>query len=119
MAEFITALLIILFVFLVFIFIGIYLMSRLVGGFGNLRAIYRLFSGGGKGASHRGSAKTSASDHSSRTYNNNKGRQGRQGERRDGGRNGERDGGRGGDGREGGKMFSDNEGTYVEFEEVK
>lgn len=100
MSAFLTALFTILFMALVFIGIGFYLMSRLVGGFGNLRAIYRLFSGKGKSNAHKRTAKTSSSNRSSHTYNNNSKTSGSSSLSE-------------------GKVFGDNEGTYVDFEEVK
>ncbi|MBR2771182.1 MAG: DUF4834 family protein [Bacteroidales bacterium] len=84
---------------LIFIAIGLYFIVRLVGGFGNLRAIYRLFSGKHARSS---SAKSSSSGKSSRTYNNNKGNQTHT-------KNAQTDN----------KVFGQNEGTYVDFEEVK
>ena len=83
MEAFFTALFIVVFFALVFIFIGFFLISRLVGGLGNLKALYRLFTGHGKQNARQGSAKS------------------------------------GGDAQKDGKMFGQNEGTYVEFEEVK
>lgn len=100
MSAFLTALFTIVFIALVFIGIGIYLMSRLVGGFGNLRAIYRLFTGKGKQTHRKRTAKTSSSGKSSRTYNNNSTTSGS-------------------DAQGDTKVFGDNEGTYVDFEEVK
>lgn len=99
MSAFLTALFIIVFFLLAFILVGLYLMSKMVGGFGNLRAIYRLFTGRGKQHARRGSAKSSSSGSSSHTYNK-KGKDG-------------------GAAQKDGKMFGQNEGTYVEFEEVK
>ena len=84
---------------LVLIIIGLYLLSRLVGGLGNLRAIYRLFSGKGVNNTQRSSAKSSSSGKSSRTYTN-KGKTTKNTAQTPG------------------KMFEQNEGTYVEFEEV-
>lgn len=99
----ITALFIIFLFIFAIVLIGFFLMSRLVGGFGNLRALYRLFSGKKAQNGRRNSAKSSASGGSSRTYNNgNKSRSSRQ-------RAASADN----------KMFSDSEGTYVDFEEVK
>lgn len=100
MEAFFTALFIVVFFALVFIFIGFFLISRLVGGLGNLKALYRLFTGHGKQNVRQGSAKSSSSGGSSHTYNN-KGKAS------------------GGDAQKDGKMFGQNEGTYVEFEEVK
>ena len=77
MSAFLTALLITLFFVLAFIAIGLYLMSKLVGGFGNLRAIYRLFTGKGAKNAQNGSAKSSSSGKSSHTSShtyNNKGK---------------------------------------------
>lgn len=98
MSTFLTALFTILFFLLAFILIGLYLMSRLVGGFGNLKALYRLFTGKGKGNTRQRSAKSSGK--SSRSYNN-KSKKTESKAQTDG------------------KMFGQNEGTYVEFEEVK
>ena len=100
MSAFLTALLITLFFVLAFIAIGLYLMSKLVGGFGNLRAIYRLFTGKGAKNAQTGSAKSSSSGKSSHTYNN-KGKATKNAAQTSG------------------KMFEQNEGTYVEFEELK
>ncbi len=99
MEAFLTALILIILPALIFILIGLYLMSRLVGGFGNLKALYRLFTGRGGQNARQESAKSSSSDSSSRTYN--RGRKS------------------GSDAQTGGKMFGQDEGTYVEFEEVK
>ena len=81
MSAFLTALFIIVFFVLAIILLGLYLMSKMVGGFGNLRAIYRLFTGKG------------------RTYNNHSKTDTKNAQTS-------------------GKMFGQNEGTYVEFEEV-
>lgn len=97
----ITFLLFIVIPALVFIGIGLYLISRLVGGFGNLRALYRLFSGKHTNTARGGSAKSSASGKSSRTYNNKNGQTHTKNAQTDN------------------KVFGQNEGTYVEFEEVK
>ncbi len=95
----ITILLFIVIPALVLIIIGLYLLSRLVGGLGNLRAIYRLFSGKGVNNTQRSSAKSSSSGRSSRTYNNHSKTDAKNAQTS-------------------GKMFGQNEGTYVEFEEV-
>ncbi len=95
----ITILLFIVIPALVLIIIGLYLLSRLVGGLGNLRAIYRLFSGKGVNNTQRSSAKSSSSGRSSRTYNNHSKTDTKNAQTS-------------------GKMFGQNEGTYVEFEEV-
>lgn len=100
MSAFLTALLIVLFFVLAFILIGLYLMSRVVGGFGNLRAIYRFFTGKGASKAQGSSAKSSSSNNSSRTYTNKEKTQKKSAQTP-------------------GKMFEQNEGTYVEFEEVK
>ena len=96
----ITILLFIVIPALVLIILGLYLLSRLVGGFGNLRAIYRLFSGKGVNHTQRSSAKSSSSNNSSRTYTNKEKTTKKSAQTP-------------------GKMFEQNEGTYVEFEEVK
>lgn len=98
MSTFLTALFTILFILLVLVLIGFYLMSRLVGGFGNLKALYRFFTGKGGRATRQSSAKSS--DKSSRTYH-------------------EKTEAAGGKAHTGDKMFGQNEGTYVEYEEVK
>lgn len=95
----ITILLFIVIPALALIIIGLYLLSRLVGGLGNLRAIYRLFSGKGVNNTQRSSAKSSSSGSSSRTYNNHSKTDTKNAQTS-------------------GKMFGQNEGTYVEFEEV-
>ena len=100
MSTFLTALFTVLFFVLVFILIGLYLMSKMVGGFSNLKSIYRLFSGKGTRRPNNHSAKTSSSRGSSRTASS-QGKAAQQGGSSDG------------------KMFGQNEGTYVEFEEVK
>ena len=100
MSAFLTALFIIVFFLLAFILVGLYLMSKMVGGFDNLRAIYRLFTGKGKQHARRTSAKSSSSGSSTHTYN-------KKGKADDGAA------------QKDGKMFGQNEGTYVEFEEVK
>ena len=96
----ITVLLFIVIPALVFICIGLYLVSRLVGGFGNLRALYRFFSGKGRQGARQNSAKSSASGKSSRTYNTKENTTKNTAQTS-------------------GKMFGQNEGTYVDFEEVK
>ena len=104
MSAFISALVTIVVIALVFIGIGILLMSRMVGGFGNLRALYRLFRGFGRPANqktHQRSAKTSSSRQSSHS---------RQGARSENTQT---------SAQSDGKMFGQNEGTYVDFEEVK
>lgn len=100
MSAFLTALFIIILFVLAFIAIGLYLISKLVGGFGNLRAIYRLFSGKGARNTQGSSAKSSSSGKSSRTYN-------------------KKEKATKNTAQTSGKMFEQNEGTYVEFEEVK
>jgi len=100
METFFTALLVFLFIVFGIVFIGFYLMSKMVGGFGNLKAIYRLFTGRGMADARPRTAKSSSSGSSSYTYNN-KGQAS------------------GGDTRREGKMFGQHEGTYVDFEEVK
>ena len=100
MSAFLTALFTILFIAFIFILLGLYLVSRLVGGFGNLRAIYRLFSGKGAKNAQGRSAKSSSSGKSSRTYTNKEKATKKSAQ-------------------SSGKMFEQNEGTYVEFEEVK
>ena len=100
MSAFLTALFTILFIAFIFILLGLFLVSRLVGGFGNLRAIYRLFSGKGAKNAQDGSAKSSSSGKSSRTYTNKEKATKKSAQ-------------------SSGKMFEQNEGTYVEFEEVK
>lgn len=99
MSAFLTALFTILFIVFIFVLFGLYLMSRLVGGFGNLRAIYRLFSGKGAKNAQDDSAKSSSSGKSSRTYNNKNQTRTKNAQTDD-------------------KVFGHNEGTYVEFEEV-
>ena len=100
MSAFLTALFTILFIVFVFVLLGLYLMSRLVGGFGNLRALYRFFSGKGRQGARPNSAKSSASGKSSRTYNTKESTTKNTAQTS-------------------GKMFGQNEGTYVDFEEVK
>ena len=85
---------------LAFIIIGLYLFSRVVGGFGNLRALYRLFTGKGRQGTRQSTAKSSSSGKSSRTYNNKEKTTKKSAQTP-------------------GKMFGQNEGTYVDFEEVK
>ncbi len=99
MSAFLTALFIIVFFVLAIILLGLYLMSKMVGGFGNLRAFYRLFTGKGKQGARQQSAKSSSSGSSSRTYNNHSKTDTKNAQTS-------------------GKMFGQNEGTYVEFEEV-
>lgn len=100
MSSFLTALLVFLFFVLGIVFIGFYLMSKMVGGFSNLKALYRLFTGRGKPNARQRSAKSSSSGTSSRTYNRE--------DRASGGVTPRNE-----------KMFGQNEGTYIEFEEVK
>jgi len=100
MSTFLTALFIITFLLITFVLIGLFLMSKLVGGFGNLRAIYRLFTGKGQEHTHKRTAKTSSSGKSSRAHHHQSKAHTSQAPTD-------------------GKMFGQNEGTYVEFEEVK
>jgi len=79
---------------------GFFLLSRLVGGFGNLKAIYRLFAGKRNGTRTRQSAKSSSAGSSSHTYTKRKKSSSNTSPTDE-------------------KMFADNEGTYVDFEEVK
>ena len=95
---FTAALMVFLFIVLGVVFIGFYLMSQLVGGFGNLKALYRLFTGKEKSTTRQSSAKSS--DKSSRTYH-------------------EKTETTGGKAHTDDKVFGQNEGTYVEYEEVK
>ena len=92
----ITILLFIVIPAFVFILIGLYLISRLVGGFGNLRTLFRLLTGKGRQSRNQSSATSSSSSKSSRTYNKTKTQS-----------------------HTDSRMFGQNEGTYVEFEEVK
>ena len=96
-----TALFLILFFASLFIVLGLYLMSRMVGGVRNLHALYRLFTGRNAKSTQRGSAKKSAQDRSAHTYNNKSSASTAEQTKPNG------------------KMFGDNEGTYVDFEEVK
>ncbi len=99
MEAFLTAILFI-FVFTVgLVALGVYLMSKLVGGFTNLKSLYRLFSGKKTPNEKPQSAKMSDSNSSSRTYNN--GQSSSVHSQADG------------------KMFGQGEGVYVDFEEVK
>lgn len=100
MSFILPILFLILFIILGLITLGFVLISRLVGGLRNLRALFRVFSGGKGQGTQRGSAKSSSSGHSSRTYyqENPSGKKKAQAS---------------------GKMFGQNEGTYVEFEEVE
>ena len=99
MSAFLTALFSIILIALLFILVGLYLMSKLVGGFGNLKALYRLFTGKGRQGPRQYSAKSSSSGKSSSTDHQTKTT--------------------GNDAHADGKVFGQNEGTYVEFEEVK
>lgn len=102
MEAFFTVVFIIILIVLGFILIGFWLMSRLVGGFGNLRALYRLFKGKGVQGARHNTAKTSGSARSERT-NNKKSHATANGNVKSAS----------------GKMFEHDEGTYVDFEEVK
>ena len=100
MEAFLTAILVIFIITVGLIAIGLYLISKLVGGFSNLKSIYRLFSGGERGTTkQRTTRASSSSERSSRTYNNKEEHKKQS--------------------QTSGKMFDDNEGTYVDFEEVK
>ena len=99
MSTFLTALLVFLFFVLGIVFIGFYLMSKMVGGFSNMRALYRLFTGRGNPNVRQGASKSSSSGASSRAYNG-KGKT------------------NGGAAQKNGKIFGQNEGTYIEFEEM-
>ena len=102
MSAFLTALFTIIFIIFVLVLIGLYLLSKMVGGFSNLKAIYRLFSGKGTRRPNNHSAKSSSSRGSSRRASASQGKaDSQQGATSDG------------------KVFGENEGTYVEFEEVK
>ena len=101
MEAFLTAILVIFFIIFGLVAIGIYLMSKMLGGFGNLRAIYRLFSGRGQStAQQRTAHSSSSSGHSSRTYTNKEKTTKNSAQTPE-------------------KMFEQNEGTYVDFEEVR
>ena len=97
MSFILPILFLVLFIILGLVALGFVLIGRLVGGLRNLRA---LFSGGKGQDAQRSSAKSSSSGHSSRTYyqENPLGKKKAQAS---------------------GKMFGQNEGTYVEFEEVE
>lgn len=100
MSFILPILFLVLFIILGLVALGFVLIGRLVGGLRNLRTLFRVFSGGKGQDAQRSSAKSSSSGHSSRTYyqENPSGKKKAQAS---------------------GKMFGQNEGTYVEFEEVE
>ena len=99
MEAFLTAILVIFMIISGLVAIGLYLISKMLGGFGNLKSLYRFFSGGGQGTTEQRTAHSSSSSgHSSRINSQTKGES---------------------QGQASGKMFDDSEGTYVDFEEVK
>lgn len=106
MELFFTTLLWILLFVLFPILLGLYLLSRMVGGFGNLKALYRLFTGGGTAQSQR-TKRPSGTSRSSSSGG---------GTSRSSARGGNSSGA---SAQASGKMFDDSEGTYVDFEEVK
>lgn len=90
----------VLFCILALLFMGAYLLSKLLGGFANLKNIFCQLTGWGKKKSQKSSAQTSSSyDNFSRTANKTK--------KEDAGHAPEV------------KVFGQNEGTYIDFEEVK
>lgn len=90
----------VLFCILALLFMGAYLLSKLLGGFANLKNIFCQLTGWGKKKSQKSSAKTSSSyDNFSRTANK------ATKESREGAADA--------------KMFDRNEGVYIDFEEVK
>ena len=100
MSFILPILFLVLFIILGLVALGFVLIGRLVGGLRNLRALFRVFFGGKGQDAQRSSAKSSSSGHSSHTYyqENPSGKKKAQAS---------------------GKMFGQNEGTYVEFEEVE
>ena len=100
MSIILPILFLILFIIMGLVALGLTLLSRLVGGLRNLRTLFRMFTGGKAQGAWRGSAKTSSSDNSSRAYSNASSSYKKAAQATD-------------------KMFERNEGTYVEFEEVR
>ncbi len=100
MSIILPILFLILFIMMGLVALGLTLLSRLVGGLRNLRTLFRMFTGGKAQGAWRGSAKSSSSDNSSRAYSNASSSDKRETQAND-------------------KMFGHNEGTYVEFEEVR
>lgn len=98
---------ILLFVISIFI-VGVYLLSKLVGGFENLQRLFYKFTGWGKPKAR--TANGGSSRFSSSTYSSTSDATGRT---QSGGTS------KGGGTANGEKMFGRNEGTYVDFEEVK
>jgi hypothetical protein len=90
----------VLFCVLALLLMGAYLLSKLLGGFSNLKNLFSQLTGWGKENREKESAKTSSSrDNFSRTANKTKKEDGNQGPET--------------------KVFGQNEGTYIDFEEVK
>ncbi len=94
----------VLFVIVGAVFVGVYLLSKLMGGFSNLKHLfYQLTGWGCKDNARRTSAKKSASSRrSSRTSSTSQSTSSAQDSNSSSG-----------------KVFGQNEGTYVDFEEVK
>ena len=100
MSFILPILFLILFIILGLVALGLALISRLVGGLRNLRSLFRMFSGGHTQGARRSSAKSSSSSQSSRAYRQKNSSDKKNAQTPE-------------------KMFEQNEGTYVEFEEVK
>ncbi len=100
MSIILPILFLILFIIMGLVALGLTLLGRLVGGLRNLRTLFRMFTGGKAQGAWRGSAKSSSSDNSSRAYSDAFSSDKKETQAND-------------------KMFGHNEGTYVEFEEVR
>lgn len=99
MSVFLAVLLVIFFCVLFLLVIGFYLMVRLAGGWGNLKALCRLFMGG-KGSGKKKHSAQSASGTSSSNHKRSSNMSSTSTRTSD-------------------KVFGANEGTYVDFEDVK
>jgi hypothetical protein len=101
MSFILPILFLILFIILGLVALGLALISRLVGGLRNLRSLFRMFIGRQAQGAQRSSAKSSSSGRSSHaSYKKENSSDKKNAQTTE-------------------KMFGQNEGTYVEFEEVK
>lgn len=100
MSIILPILFLILFIIMGLVALGLTLLSRLVGGLRNLRSLFRVFTGGKTQDAWHGSAKTSSSNKSSHADSDAYSSDKKNAQTND-------------------KMFGHNEGTYVEFEEVR
>ncbi len=92
---------VVLFAILAVLFIGAYLLSKLLGGFSNLRRLFMQLTGWGRNEKAQGRRAKTSSGHDNFSQTANKAKK----ESREGAADA--------------KMFDRNEGVYIDFEEVK